>query len=125
MASLVLPGAKILSAQSVAVGAFTTPSNINPRLIGDSSFYKKLSAFCRVVVEATPSADSSIKIEVWMPVNGQNGGGWNGKLQGRGNGGFAGEIGYQQLGIGVFQGYSMAGTETRHSAQAKQARWAL
>jgi feruloyl esterase len=76
-------------------------------------------------VEAAPSADSSIKIEVWMPVNGQNGGGWNGKLQGRGNGGFAGEIGYQQLGIGVSQGYAMAGTDTGHSGEATQASWAL
>ncbi len=125
LAKLELPGAKILSAQTVAAGAFTPPSNINPQLIGDPSFYKKLSAFCRVVAEATPSADSSIKIEVWMPVHDQNGGGWNGKLQGRGNGGFAGEIAYQQLGIGVSQGYAMAGTDTGHSGEATQASWAL
>jgi feruloyl esterase len=125
LAQLELPAAKILSAQTVAAGAFTPPSNINPRLIGDSSFYKKLSAFCRVVAEATPSADSSIKIEVWMPVNGENGGGWNGKLQGRGNGGFAGEIAYQQLGIGVSQGYAMAGTDAGHSGSAVEAHWAL
>jgi len=125
LAQLELPGAKILSAQVVAAGAFTPPSNINPRLIGDPALYKKLSAFCRVVAEATPSADSSIKIEVWMPVNGQNGGGWNGRLQGRGNGGFSGEIAYQQLGIGVFQGYAMAGTDTGHSGEATYASWAL
>jgi Tannase and feruloyl esterase len=125
LAQLELPGAKILSAQTVAAGAFTPPSNINPRLIGDSSFYKKLSAFCRVVAEATPSADSSIKIEVWMPVNGENGGAWNGKLQGRGNGGFAGEIAYQQLGIGVSQGYAIAGTDAGHSGSAVEAHWAL
>src|SRR6266481_46046 len=125
LAKLELPGAKILSAQTVAGGAFTPPSNINPQLIGDPSFYKKLSAFCRVVAEATPSADSSIKIEVWMPVHDQNGGGWNGKLQGRGNGGFAGEIAYQQLGIGVSQGYAMAGTDAGHSGSAVEANWAL
>jgi len=125
LAKLELPGAKILSAQTVAAGAFTPPSNINPQLIGDPSFYKKLSAFCRVVAEATPSADSSIKIEVWMPVHDQNGGGWNGKLQGRGNGGFAGEIAYQQLGIGVSQGYAMAGTDAGHSGSAVEANWAL
>ena len=125
LAQLQLPGAKILSAQTVAAGAFTPPSNMSPWIVGDPSLYKTLSAFCRVVVEATPSADSSIKIEVWMPVNGQNGGGWNGKLQGRGNGGFAGEIGYRQLGIGVSQGYAMAGTDTGHSGEATQASWAL
>jgi hypothetical protein len=125
LAKLELPGAKILSAQTVAAGAFTPPSNINPQLIGDPSFYKKVSAFCRVAAEATPSADSSIKIEVWMPVHDQNGGGWNGKLQGRGNGGFAGEIAYQQLGIGVSQGYAMAGTDAGHSGSAVEANWAL
>ena len=125
LTQLELPGAKILSAQTVEAGAFTAPSNINSRLIGDPAFYKKLSAFCRVVAEAMPTADSSIKIEVWMPVNGKNGDGWNGKLQGRGNGGFAGEIGYQQLGVGVSQGYAMAGTDAGHSGEATQASWAL
>src|SRR5712671_6856112 len=64
---LEVPGAKIVSAQTVAAGAFTLPPNMNPRLIGDPALYKTLGAFCRVVAEATPSADSSIKIEVWMP----------------------------------------------------------
>ncbi len=125
LAQLQLPGAKILSAQTVAAGAFTPPSNISPRLARDPSFYKTLPAFCRVVAEATPSADSSIKIEVWMPVNGQNGGGWNGKLRGRGNGGFAGEIGYQQLGIAVREGYATAGTDTGHSGGPPDATWAM
>ena len=122
---LELLGARILSAQTVAAGAFTPPPNLSPRIAGDPSFYKMLPAFCRVVAEATPSGDSSIKIEVWMPVNDQNGGGWNGKLQGRGNGGFSGEIGYQQLGIGVYQGYAMAGTDGGHSGDATYASWAL
>src|SRR5712692_9806741 len=98
VAQLELPGARILSAQTVAAGAFAPPPNVTPWLVGDPSFYKTLAAFCQVVVEATPSADSSIKIEVWMPANGQKDGGWNGKLQGQGNGGFAGEIGYRQMG---------------------------
>ncbi len=67
LAQLELIGAKIHSAQTVAAGAFTPPPNITPWMVGDLSFYKMLPAFCRVVVEATPSADSSIKIEVWMP----------------------------------------------------------
>lgn len=125
LTQLELTGARILSAQTVAAGAFTPPPNLSPRIAGNPSFYKMLPAFCRVVAEATPSADSSIKIEVWMPVNGENGGGWNGKLQGRGNGGFAGEIAYQQLGVGVFQGYAMVGTDSGHSGEATYASWAL
>jgi len=122
---LELLGARILSAQTVAAGAFTPSPNGSPQLGGNPSFYKMLPAFCRVVAEATPSADSSINIEVWMPVNDENGGEWNGKLQGRGNGGFAGEIAYQQLGTGVSQGYAMAATDTGHSGSAVEASWAL
>jgi tannase/feruloyl esterase len=125
LAQLELAGAKILSAQTVAAGAFTPPSNMTPWMVGDPSFYKMLPAFCQVVVEATPSADSSIKIEVWMPGNGQSESGWNGKLQGHGNGGFAGEIGYRQLGASVFQGYATVGTDTGHAGGGTDASWAL
>ena len=64
--------------------------------------YKNLPAFCRVVAEAKPTADSDIKIEVWLPVSG-----WNGKLQGIGNGGFAGLIDYVQLGTSMSKGYAV------------------
>lgn len=64
LGQLQLPGARIVSAQMVAAGAFTPPANTTPRMVGDPSFYKVLPAFCRVVVEAKPSVDSSIKIEV-------------------------------------------------------------
>jgi feruloyl esterase len=125
LTQLKLTGAKILSAQTVAAGAFTPPPNITPWIVGEPSFYKMLPAFCRVVAEATPSTDSSIKIEVWMPANRQNSGSWNGKLQGQGNGGFAGEIGYRQLGIAVYQGYATVSTDTGHSAGGTDASWAL
>lgn len=91
-----------------------------PWLAGDASFYKTLPAFCRVAVNATPSADSSIKIEVWMPVAG-----WNGRFRGEGNGGFAGEIGYFGLARGLAQGYATAGTDTGHAAGGTDASWAL
>jgi hypothetical protein len=125
LVQLELAGAKIFSAQTVAAGAFTLPPNIPFRVFGDPSLYKLLPPFCRVVAEATPSADSSIKIEVWMPPKGQSGVGWNGKLQGRGNGGFAGEIAYQQLAVGVSQGYAMTGTDTGHTGGPTEASWAL
>lgn len=117
---LELPGAKITSAQAIAAGAFPLPLNATPWMAGSADFYKTLAAFCRVQVEAKPSADSSIKIEVWMPVEG-----WNRKLQGQGNGGFAGEIGYFGLGLAVQQGYAAVGTDTGHSAGGTDASWAL
>ncbi|MFI5106865.1 MAG: tannase/feruloyl esterase family alpha/beta hydrolase, partial [Terriglobales bacterium] len=120
LAQLELQGAKIVSAQTVAAGAFPPPQNSTPRMAGSAAFYKALAAFCRVVVEAKPSADSSIQIELWMPVEG-----WNGKLQGQGNGGFAGEIGYFGLGLAVQQGYAAVGTDAGHSGGVTDASWAL
>src|SRR5438309_9575564 len=69
LAQLELLGARILSAETVAAGAFTPP-NVSPRGGGDSSFYKMVPAVCRVVAVAAPSDDSSIKIEVRMPAIG-------------------------------------------------------
>src|SRR5579864_4181703 len=66
-------GATITLAQTAAAGTFVGPPMV---FTGQdlTDFYKSLPAFCRVVVEAKPTADSDIKIEVWMPVSG-----WNGK----------------------------------------------
>src|SRR5258708_38427283 len=60
-----------------------------------------------------------------MPANGQKSGSWNGKLEGQGNGGFAGEIGYRQLGTAVYQRYATVSTDTGHSAGGTDAGWAL
>src|ERR1700676_799846 len=89
LAQLALPNTKITSAQTVGAGAFAPPTSMAPWLAGDPSFYKRLPAFCRVTAVARPSADSDIKIEVWMPASG-----WNGKFRGQGNGGVPGGIYY-------------------------------
>lgn len=120
LATLALPRVEITSAQMAAAGAFTPPENLSPWLRGKPSLYKSLAPFCRVRAVAKPSADSDIKIEVWMPA-----GGWNGKFQGQGNGGFAGEIDYHLMGLAVSQGYATAATDTGHAASGIDASWAL
>ena len=120
LAQLALPNTKVTSAQTVAAGAFAPPSSLAPWLAGDPDFYKRLPAFCRVTAEAKPTADSDIKIEVWMPSSG-----WNGKFRGQGNGGFAGEIDYRVLALAVSQGYASAATDTGHAANGGDASWAL
>src|SRR5205085_11755317 len=62
LASLTLPNTTITSAQTVAAGAFTP----QPRGRGQNPF-SDLPAFCRVAATITPSADSDIKVEVWLP----------------------------------------------------------
>jgi hypothetical protein len=109
----------ITLAQRVAAGTFVGPpapfSGVDV-----SALYKNLPAFCRVVAEAKPTGDSDIKLEVWMPVSG-----WNGKLQGIGNGGFAGLIDYVQIGVAMSQGYAATATDTGHTGSPIDAAWAL
>jgi feruloyl esterase len=110
----------VTAAQTVAAGAFSPPPGLPPWMAGDPSFYKMLPAFCRVKVTSQPSADSDIKIEVWLPANG-----WNGKFRGQGNGGFAGQMDYRGLGLAIQQGYATAATDTGHAADGTDASWAL
>ena len=71
--------------------------------------YASLPAFCRVAATLTPSSDSDIKIEVWLPSSG-----WNGKFQAVGNGGWAGSISYAALAGAVNAGVRHGGTDTGH-----------
>ncbi len=119
LANLNLANAKITLAETVAAGAFAMPPSPLPPMGAPPSF-KDVPAFCRVVLEATPTPDSDIRIEVWMPASG-----WNGRFRGQGNGGFAGMIDYPGLGYAVKRGYASAGTDTGHSASPIDASWAL
>ena len=119
LASLTLPNATITSAEAYAAGTFKGP----PQAITGadlSGFYSKLPAFCRVVAKATPTADSDITIEVWMPLSG-----WNGRLQGLGNGGFAGLIDNAELGAAMSKGYASTATDAGHTGSPIDAAWAL
>jgi hypothetical protein len=120
MAKLTLPQAKITSAESVAAGALNIPGMGNSAQA--AALAKSLPAFCRIAVVSTPTSDSEIKIEVWLPASG-----WNGKFQGQGNGGFAGLIDYRSMGVAITQGYATASTDTGHIASGggPNATWAL
>src|SRR5947207_3163522 len=78
LSTLKLPNTSFRLAVTVPAGGFTQPN---------------LPAFCRVAATLTPSSDSDIKIEVWLPVSG-----WNGKLLAVGNGGWAGSIEHPAMG---------------------------
>lgn len=111
LAGLKLATTTITAAQSVAPGAFSSGT-------GSAAAFKELPAFCRVTGIIKPTADSDINFEVWMPSSG-----WNGKLQGIGNGGFAGSISYDGLAGAVARGYAAASTDTGHTG--RDASWAL
>src|SRR4051812_14043800 len=67
---------QILSAEPVQAGAFAPPSATNATATGA---FTTLPAFCRVTLKLTPSSDSDIRAEVWLPQSG-----WNQKLQASG-----------------------------------------
>ncbi len=106
LSSLALPNTSITLAQVVPAGTFAPPATgpATPQ-------FSQLPAFCRVAATLTPSSDSAIKIELWLPIAD-----WNGKFQAVGNGGLAGTITYDWLAAALQQGYAAASTDTGHAA---------
>ncbi len=84
---------------------------------------RDLPAFCRVAGEFHPSSDSKIRFEVWLPEQGSEQG-WNGRLLGAGNGGFAGSIGYWVMAGYLKRGFVVAGSDAGHEGEAGDASWA-
>jgi feruloyl esterase len=62
-----------------------------------------------VAAVLTPSSDSHIEMEVWMPAEN-----WNGKFQAVGNGGWAGSISYGAMVTALQEGYATASNDTGH-----------
>jgi|SRR5262245_3516816 len=104
LSALTLTNGTIDSAQMVAAGGFVQPGGR-----GAANTFANLPTFCRVTATLTPSSDSDIKTEIWLPSTG-----WNGKFQAVGNGGWAGTIPYPSMAVALRQGYATAGTDTGH-----------
>lgn len=105
LARQVLPQAKVTRADAVAEGPFTPPAAAQ----GPGPQSIDLPAFCRVAATLTPSADSDIKMELWLPARG-----WNGKFMMVGNGGWSGSISYPAMAEPLRRGYAVASTDTGH-----------
>lgn len=79
------------------------------------------AAFCRVRGTIKPSPDSDIHFEVWLPQPEA----WNGRFQGIGNGGFAGNIAYLGMAWALDGGYAVAATDTGHTGSSSESAWAI
>src|SRR5258707_15059650 len=107
--------ASVTSAEIIAAGSVIRTS-------GRDELPPAKSDFCRVLVTSRPTADSEIRFELWVP----SGGGWNGKLEQVGNGGFAGARPYRLMAHVLSLGYAVAGTDDGHrSDQMTDASWGL
>jgi len=108
LANLKLPDTRITSVQEMEAGPFPF-GNVAPTCSSDVAS-PQLPAFCRVQGTIGPG---QINFEVWLPLEG-----WNGKFQGLGNHGFAGNIEYSDMGPELVKGYAVAGTDTGHQGNA-------
>src|SRR4029453_3899750 len=120
LARLSLPNTTITLAHHVEAGAFTPPpprGGVAPG--GGANPSPMLPPFSRFQATLRPSADSDIKMELWMPVVA----GWNGKFRGTGNGGLGGgaAVNANPLGNGVRLGYPTAGNNTGHEGDSSYA----
>jgi feruloyl esterase len=104
LGSLALPDTAITAAQLVLTGKFAVPGG---------PVFDNLPAFCRVAATLTPTSDSNINIEVWMPYSG-----WNGRYMGTGNSNLGGLIVYSNLAGFLAGNYAVANTEMGTSSVA-------
>jgi feruloyl esterase len=99
---LTAPMASITLAKSVETGAFTP--------IATTKTFSDLPSFCRVVLKLSPSADSDIGVEIWLPTSG-----WNGKFLAVGSGGWGGSINYDDMADALRRGYATSATDDGHT----------
>ncbi|HLV07708.1 MAG TPA: tannase/feruloyl esterase family alpha/beta hydrolase, partial [Croceibacterium sp.] len=121
LARLALPDGQVTAAARVPAGAFEQPGlpgNLPPGVA--NAAYRDMPEFCRVQATLTPTSDSDIKVEVWLPANG-----WNGKFVGIGNGIWAGQLSYSQMADPVKRGYAAATTDTGHTGNGLTAEFAI
>src|SRR3954470_494875 len=112
LVTLNLPDTRIDSATLMPAGALSAISGSTSSAPTCSSDVAapQLPALCRVQGTVGPG---QIKFEVWLPIQG-----WNGKYQGLGNHGFAGNIEYTDMAPELLKGYAVSGTDTGHQGSA-------
>src|SRR5262245_33533224 len=101
--SLSLPNVAITAAEFVPAGTAQTGRG------GRGGPAAPLPAHCRVAATLTPTPDSHIEMELWMPAEN-----WNGKFLAVGNGGWAGNIETNAMVAGLAKGYAAASNDTGH-----------
>ena len=107
LTSLSLPNTTITAAESIPAGPYLPVG-----MPATAAQYSKiqLPAYCRVAAVLTPSSDSHIEIELWMPARAS----WNGKYQAVGGGGWVGSLNFGGMLNALQQGYATSSTDTGH-----------
>ncbi len=109
--TLSLPDTSMTAVEFVPAGPYSMPSPFPNAPAPKGQPAITLPAYCRVAMVLTPTKDSHIESEVWLPADT-----WNGKLQVVGNGGWAGSISYSAMVAALKEGYATASTDTGHKS---------
>ncbi|MFT8719440.1 tannase/feruloyl esterase family alpha/beta hydrolase [Acetobacter sp.] len=122
LAQIALPDATFTKIETVKAGAWRSPQTHLSRImtapgmnLAGHPVQPSNPAFCRVAITLHPTSDSQIRTEIWLPLEG-----WNGKLLGVGNFGWAGSIMYDGMATGVGEGYAVASTDTGHDSSTPE-----
>ena len=102
LASLNLTDITITAAQTIPAGNYTA---------ANGQTFQSLPTFCRVAATATPTSQSDINFEVWMPPAGT----WNGTFRGEGSGGSAGSITFSLMANAIARNYATMSNDNGHT----------
>lgn len=114
LTGLPLLDAIVMSATEITA-PFTTTAGTGTALITVSAPFP----FCKVTATLTPTGDSEIAVEIWMPASVN----WNHKFLGVGNGGLSGTIWHTSMVRPLQAGYAVANSNLGHTGSI--ANWAL
>src|SRR3984893_19441892 len=101
LASLTLLNVTITAAPTIPAGSYTA---------ANGQTFQNLPSFCRVAAMATPTSQSDINFEVWMPPAGI----WNGIFRGEGSGGSAGAITFSLMANALQRSYATMSNDNGH-----------
>jgi Tannase and feruloyl esterase len=100
--SLTLPNITITAAQTIPAGSYTA---------ANGHTFTGMPTFCRVAATATPTTESDINFEVWMPPAGT----WNEIFRGEGSGGSAGSITFSLMANAIQRNYATMSNDNGHT----------
>ncbi|MFW7266442.1 tannase/feruloyl esterase family alpha/beta hydrolase [Gluconacetobacter sp. Hr-1-5] len=116
LAHQAFPDGHFTLVETIAAGAWHSPQSHLSRImtapgmnLAGLATQPANPAFCRVAMTLHPTSASQIRTEIWLPQEG-----WNGKLLGVGNFGWAGSLMYDGMATGIGAGYAVASTDTGH-----------
>ncbi len=118
LVNLSLENTRITSSEVVPEGVFQQPAGSISPPTGRNP--EPIPEHCKVTMVLTPSNDSHINVELWMPMQE-----WNGKFIAAGNGVWGGAIhGYSDMQENLRRGYATAATDTGHTGSPMSTEFA-